>query len=160
MNQTVSTRRWCRVLRTVAAVAALCMPPSAAACARISRMDSFGRGDVLRVTREEGSCVVTVRHRHGIGAARLTILAPVQDLRLRFDGFPELESLVLSSPGGRLLCDVNRSAAAAVTRRCLLNGAQVTALRPVAGGFELTVPTDLVPVVGNRLEVHWTDFWR
>jgi len=160
MNQTVSTRCWCKVLCAVAAVAALCMPASAAACARISRLDSFGRGDVLRVTRDEGACVVTVRHRHGIGAVRLTSLAPVQDLRLRFDGFPELESLVLSSPGGRLLCEVNRSAATVVARRCLLNGAQVSALRPVAGGFELTVPADLVPVAGNRLEVHWTDFWR
>lgn len=160
MSDTASTGPRRGLLLAAAVVTALYAVPPAQACALVSRMDSFAGGDVLRVDREEGSCVFTVLHRRGIGAASLAMQAPVRGVRLRFEGFAELESLVVSFGAAKLLCDLQRAEAVAAARRCSLNGASVPAMRRVAEGFELTVPPELALAPGDRLEVHWTDFWR
>lgn len=143
-----------------ATLAALAAPAAAEPCARASRVHPDSRGDRLRVFREGGACVVQVRHRRGIGAARLAVTVPADALLLRFSGFAELEGLTLTSPAGTLLCEIHRPEGAAPLRHCRLDGAAVPGLQRTGEGFELPVPPALVPLAGQPIEVRWADFWR
>jgi len=143
-----------------ASLTVLAAPAAAGPCAGASRVHPDARGDTVQVFREGGACVIQVRHRRGIGAARLAVTLPADALLLRFSGFAELEGLTLTSPAGTLLCEIQRPEAAAPLRQCRLDGAAVPGLRPSGEGFELAVPPVLVPAAGERIEVRWTDFWR
>jgi hypothetical protein len=103
---------------------------------------------------------MAVRHRRGIGSARIVVSGGTRALVLRFAGFTGLESLELSSATSRLQCGLERREAQAPAIGCRLDGEAAPGPRQIAGGLEFDVPAPMAPSEGEALELRWVDHWR
>lgn len=118
--------------------------------------------DRMQVTRENGASIVNVHRVRGVGGAM--VKAPArgwsEGLRVRFHGFPELESFTAKTRSATLQCELQRPEGRAPEHRCRLDGQDLRALAKAGGVYEITVPGSILTQTTPEIEMRWVDQWR
>lgn len=112
--------------------------------------------DRVSVSNKKGIAILTVRHRRGIGSARLRFNRNPKfqrdwpSIRLRFKNFKGLEGLKVKN-GERTISLHDEDSSP--------RGQHLNA-KHKGKGFEVEIPQDFLQTGDSRLQVEWVDFYR
>ena len=140
------------------------IPPAeaAAAAAPAPSGASANSQDRTAVVQEGNASVLDVYRERGIGGVEMR--APGSGwpsaVKVRFHGFPGLESFTAKTATSSLLCATQRREGRPAEEVCTLNGARVDAIRRSDDRYEVSLPAGMLTPATSAIEVRWVDQWR